>query len=105
MHAFFVWLFQHIFSGTPALMVSLMLLLTNFSVYSMCDSVMAPATLPPLQPTTVSMTTQHSKQSHFHQQFDHVSVKTFSVGRTASVDGNNDDGGKIRPVTGATDDD
>ncbi|XP_074576207.1 uncharacterized protein LOC141832641 [Curcuma longa] len=31
----FVWLFQQIFYATPTLMVSIMLLLTNFTVYSM----------------------------------------------------------------------
>uniref|UniRef100_A0A0E0QIE1 Uncharacterized protein n=1 Tax=Oryza rufipogon TaxID=4529 RepID=A0A0E0QIE1_ORYRU len=35
MHASFVWLFQDIFAGTLALMVSPMLLLANFIVHSM----------------------------------------------------------------------
>ncbi|KAE8655439.1 hypothetical protein F3Y22_tig00117027pilonHSYRG00045 [Hibiscus syriacus] len=33
----FVWLFQHVFSKTPTLMVYVMLLLANFSVQSMAD--------------------------------------------------------------------
>uniref|UniRef100_A0A0D9YHG5 Uncharacterized protein n=1 Tax=Oryza glumipatula TaxID=40148 RepID=A0A0D9YHG5_9ORYZ len=107
MHASFVWLFQHIFSGTPALMVSVMLLLANFTVYSMGDSVAAAATLPPPQPpaATVAMVdTQHAEQSHSHQRFDHASLKTLSIGRTASVGGNSGGGGKVRPVAGATGD-
>ncbi|URD83129.1 Multicopper oxidase [Musa troglodytarum] len=35
MNSSFVWLFQQIFSCTPTLMVSVMLLLANFTVYSM----------------------------------------------------------------------
>ncbi|KAF0918500.1 hypothetical protein E2562_024273 [Oryza meyeriana var. granulata] len=107
MHASFVWLFQHIFSGTPALMVSLMLLLANFTVYSMGDSVAAAATLPPPHPPAVTLAmvdTQHAEQSHSHQRLDPVSLKTFSIGRTASVGGNSGGGGKVRPVAGATGD-
>lgn len=35
MHASFVWLFQQVFSQTPTLMVYVMILLANFTVYSM----------------------------------------------------------------------
>jgi hypothetical protein len=102
MHASFVWLFQHIFSGTPALMVSLMLLLANFTVYSMGAS---GATLPPPQPTVAAVamidTQQPAEQS---QRFDTAELKTFSIGRTASVGGNSGGGGKVRPVAGATGD-
>ncbi|KHN06259.1 hypothetical protein glysoja_030325 [Glycine soja] len=35
MHASFVWLFQQVFSHTPTLMVYVMILLANFTVYSM----------------------------------------------------------------------
>ncbi|KAK6122068.1 hypothetical protein DH2020_044191 [Rehmannia glutinosa] len=34
MHSSFVWLFQQVFSRTPALMLHVMILLANFSVYS-----------------------------------------------------------------------
>jgi hypothetical protein len=64
MYASFVWLFQHIFAGTPTLMVSLMLLLINFTVYSMGSS---SAMLPPPQPTMAAavavVNTQQSEQS------------------------------------------
>ncbi|CAL4960378.1 unnamed protein product [Urochloa decumbens] len=110
MHASFVWLFQHIFAGTPALMVSLMLLLANFTVYSMGDSVAAAATLPPTHQAVASVemvdTQQQPEQSSHSQQrrFDPAALKTFSIGRTASVGGNGDGGGKVRPVAGATGD-
>jgi len=56
MHASFVWLFQHIFAGTPALMVSLMLLLANFTVHSMGHSVAAAAaTIPPAPPAVAAI--------------------------------------------------
>jgi len=108
MHASFVWLFQHIFAGTPALMVSLMLLLANFTVYSMGDSVAAAATFrPPSSVVEMVDTTQQPEQSYSHshqQRFDTPALKTFSTGRTASVGGNGDGGGKVRPVAGATGD-
>jgi hypothetical protein len=98
MHASFVWLFQHIFADTPALMVSLMLLLANFTVYSMGASA---ATLPPPHPTVAVVDTQQPEQSS--QRSDAADLKTtFSVGRTASVGGNG--GGTVRPVAGATGD-
>ncbi|CAI9767535.1 unnamed protein product [Fraxinus pennsylvanica] len=39
MHSTFVWLFQQVFSRTPALMIYVMILLANFSVYSACHNV------------------------------------------------------------------
>ncbi|PAN27500.1 hypothetical protein PAHAL_5G084900 [Panicum hallii] len=109
MHASFVWLFQHIFSGTPALMVSLMLLLANFTAYSMGDSIATAATLPPSQAAVAAVemvdTQQPAEQSYSQQRFDPAALKTFSsTGRTASVGGNGDGGGKVRPVAGATGD-
>ncbi|KAF0927466.1 hypothetical protein E2562_033544 [Oryza meyeriana var. granulata] len=106
MHASFVWLFQHIFAGTPALMVSLMLLLANFTVHSMSHSVAAAAAIPPAPPSTAAVAvvdTQHAEPSS--PLFDAGSVKTFSIGRAASVGGSSGGGGKIRPVAGATGDD
>ncbi|KAF8644211.1 hypothetical protein HU200_066515 [Digitaria exilis] len=103
MHASFVWLFQHIFAGTPTLMVSLMLLLANFTVHSMGHSVAAAAAAFPLAPPTAVaavIDTTHRAEP----RFDAASVKTFSVGRTASVGGNSGGGGKAPPVAGATGD-
>ncbi|KAL3523952.1 hypothetical protein ACH5RR_016786 [Cinchona calisaya] len=39
MHSSFVWLFQQVFSRTPALMVSMMILLTDFCAYSTSHNV------------------------------------------------------------------
>ncbi|CAM6127695.1 unnamed protein product [Calypogeia fissa] len=39
MHSSFVWLFQQVFSCTPTLMVSVMILLANFTVYSLGNNV------------------------------------------------------------------
>jgi hypothetical protein len=103
MHASFVWLFQHIFASTPALMVSLMLLLANFTVHSMGNSVAAAAaTIPPPPPAVSVLDTLRSEPSG--PRFDAGAVKTFSVGCTASVDGNSGGGGKVRPAAGATGD-
>ncbi|KAJ1263162.1 hypothetical protein BS78_09G162600 [Paspalum vaginatum] len=104
MHASFVWLFQHIFAGTPALMLSLMLLLANFTVHSMGHSVAAAAaTVTPPPPAVAVLDAQRAEPSR--PRFDAASsVKTFSVGRTASVGGSSGGGGKTPPVAGATGD-
>lgn len=95
MHASFVWLFQHIFSRTPTLMVYVMILLANFTVYSMTTRAV---TIAP--PTTEETTIAAASESHRPpQKFDTLSVK----GRTASVGGSGGGGGKVRPVAGATD--
>lgn len=101
MHDSFVWLFQHIFAGTPALMLSLMLLLANFTVHSMSHSVAA--AVPPAPPITAAATVIDTEPSD--PRFDAASVKTFSVGRTASVGGGSGGGGDARPVAGAPGDD
>jgi hypothetical protein len=50
MHSSFVWLFQQVFACTPKLMVSVMILLANFTVFSMGENValaLAPVTETP----------------------------------------------------------
>jgi hypothetical protein len=104
MHDSFVWLFQHIFAGTPALMLSLMLLLANFTVHSMSHSLAAavpPA--PPAAAAAASVVVDAEPSSN--PRFDAASVKTFSIGRTASVGGGSGGGGDARPVAGAPGDD
>uniref|UniRef100_A0ACD5T9C5 Uncharacterized protein n=1 Tax=Avena sativa TaxID=4498 RepID=A0ACD5T9C5_AVESA len=104
MHDSFVWLFQHIFAGTPALMLSLMLLLANFTVHSMSHSmVAAAAVIPPTPPTAAVVSVVDAEPSS--PRFDSASVKTFSNGRTASVGGGNGGGGDARPVAAAPGDD
>ncbi|KAM0823724.1 hypothetical protein ACQ4PT_070678 [Festuca glaucescens] len=98
-HDSFVWLFQHIFAGTPALMLSLMLLLADFTVHSMSHS-LADA-VPPSPPSAASVVDAEPS----NPRFDAGAVKTFSVGRTASVGGGSGGGGDVRPVAGAPGDD
>ncbi|XP_047060668.1 uncharacterized protein LOC124667428 [Lolium rigidum] len=112
MDASFVWLFQHIFAGTPALMVSVMLLLANFTVHSMGGHIAMAGSLPPPLPTVAAVAVldaQHMEHESSlpDQLFDGtVSLNTLSIGRTTpSVDGNSGGGGKARPVAGATGDD
>lgn len=47
MNASFVWLFQQVFSQTPTLMVYVMILLANYSVYSMSNNIALAAPPPP----------------------------------------------------------
>ncbi|PSS09480.1 Intraflagellar transport protein like [Actinidia chinensis var. chinensis] len=98
MHASFVWLFQQVFSHTPTLMVYVMILLANYSVYSMSD-VAAP---PPPVAASVSVI-EH--QNHKQTKFDSSTIKSFSVsgGKMALIGGNNGGSGKFRPVSGGTD--
>ncbi|KAJ8749697.1 hypothetical protein K2173_012248 [Erythroxylum novogranatense] len=105
-HASFVWLFQQVFSHTPTLMVYVMILLANFTVYSMGSN--AAIAHPPygsLRETASIVEFQDQKS----QNFDSSTVKTFSMssssGKSASVGGYNGGGGKVRPVAGGTDGD
>lgn len=111
LHASFVWLFQQVFSHTPTLMMSVMILLANFSVYSMASSSAFAAT-PPLQAYTAAATEEISiveDRSHVKQKFDFSATRTFSVsssnGKSVSIGGNNGGGRKFRPVAGGTDGD
>jgi hypothetical protein len=105
MHASFVWIFQQIFSCTPSLMVSVMLLLANFTVYSMTNSVALADPLSQPQISLVAIVDSNSEQKTNQLLFDQASaVKNFSPGRTASVGGSGSGGGKVRPVAGSTDD-
>ncbi|KAF9665596.1 hypothetical protein SADUNF_Sadunf16G0139500 [Salix dunnii] len=110
MHASFVWLFQQVFSQTPTLMVYVMILLANFTVYSMANNtaIAAPPNTGSYAATTESVSiVQNIDQKN--QKFDSSSVKTFSVpsasGKTTSIGGSNGGGGKVRPVAGGTEGD
>ncbi|KAF8051188.1 hypothetical protein N665_1786s0015 [Sinapis alba] len=99
MHASFVWLFQQVFSATPTLMVYVMILLANFTVYSIGSNSALAAAAAPLSPTTTVTELTSEKL-----------VKTFFVsspnGNTSSVGGNNNGGGgNIRPVLNGADGD
>nr|XP_028955498.1 uncharacterized protein LOC103418912 [Malus domestica] len=113
MQASFVWLFQQVFSQTPTLMVYVMILLANFTVYSLGHNA-AIAAAPPLglyasAAETLSVEevqTQNDKLDN--PQFDSSTSKSFSVtgnSKMTSVGGNNGGGGKVRPVGSGTDGD
>lgn len=100
-HASFVWLFQQVFSQTPTLMVYVMILLANYSVYSIGSHAALAAS--PRPSSYASVVESQDQKQH---KFDSSTIKTFSVsstGKTASIGGNNGGGGKIRPVASGTD--
>lgn len=111
-HASFVWLFQTVFSQTPTLMVYVMILLANYSVYSMSSNA-ALAGAPPLQTYAATTTEEVSvvdDESSSRHKFDSSIVKTLKLsssgGKTASVEGNNGGGGgKSRSVASGTEGD
>ncbi|KAL0292774.1 UNVERIFIED_CONTAM: hypothetical protein Sradi_6974200, partial [Sesamum radiatum] len=112
MHASFVWLFQKVFSHTPTLMVYVMILLANYSVYSISSNA-AIAAVPTAQ--AYSVATEHvsmvEDQSSDKQNFHSSIVRKFKLsssnGKLTSVGGNNGGGGggKYRPVGSGTDGD
>ncbi|XP_009344571.1 uncharacterized protein LOC103936461 [Pyrus x bretschneideri] len=59
----FVWLFQQVFSGSPTLMVYVMILLANFSVYSMNCNVVAASPLPVMAETLTETETEEQPYS------------------------------------------
>ncbi|KAF5939597.1 hypothetical protein HYC85_023856 [Camellia sinensis] len=107
MHASFVWLFQQVFSHTPTLMVYVMILLANYSVYSMANNAAIAATPPPSSAAEMESVSVLEDQNQNQKKFDSSSIKTFSVssssGKTASIGGNNGGGGKFRRVASGTD--
>lgn len=99
-HASFVWLFQRIFSTTPTLMVYLMLLLANFTIFSITDY---PAIAkPPAQ--SVSATVEEYRNPS--TSLDSSALKSSSDGRSSAVGGTGGCGGgnKAQAVSGAADD-
>ncbi|PON63036.1 Signal transduction response regulator [Parasponia andersonii] len=111
MHASFVWLFQQVFSHTPTLMVYVMILLANFTVYSMGHNAAIAATAAsPTGSYSTTATTEAASvvEAHDHSRrhkFDSSAIKSFSVssgGKTTSIGGNNGGGGKARPVASGT---
>ncbi|KAL5984392.1 hypothetical protein ACLOJK_018496 [Asimina triloba] len=109
LHASFVWLFQQIFSRTPTLMVYVMILLANFTVYSIGNTAAIAAAPTPASYVAAAATMEETAtasdvSSRKPLRIDPLSLKSFSVtGKTASVGGSGDGGGKMRPVAGATD--
>ncbi|KAL0307604.1 UNVERIFIED_CONTAM: hypothetical protein Sangu_3020100 [Sesamum angustifolium] len=112
MHASFVWLFQKVFSHTPTLMVYVMILLANYSVYSISSNA-AIAAAPTAQAYSVAtehvsvVEDQSSDKQKFHSSIDRNFKLSSSNGKSTSVGENNGGGGggKYRPVGSGTDGD
>ncbi|CAN6908597.1 unnamed protein product [Brassica oleracea] len=112
MHASFVWLFQQVFSTTPTLMVSVMILLANFTVYSIgTNSALAAVSLSfdttetnaGLDKGTDSATTENPLFFNKpHEKLDSSVIKTFSV---SSPTGGGSGGNNIPTVQSGTDGD
>ncbi|XP_073269951.1 uncharacterized protein [Primulina huaijiensis] len=109
MHESFVWLFQQVFSHTPTLMVYVMILLANYSVYSVANNTALASTtqVKAFIPKTETVSVVEDK-SRVDQKFDSSAIRTLKLsslnGKTASIGGNNG-GGKQRPVASGTDGD
>lgn len=89
-NASFVWLFQQVFSQTPTLMVDVMVLLANFTAYSMSDNMVI---------------TENEKENQVQPQFGAITIRSFSTS-SSSVDNNGSgsggDGGKVSPIASGT---
>ncbi|XP_047971827.1 uncharacterized protein LOC125214736 [Salvia hispanica] len=110
MHASFVWLFQKVFSTTPTLMVYVMILLANYSVFSMSSNAAIASTPPPMCVSTTEEVSSVSVVEEKGQKFDASIVKTLklssSTGKAASVGGGSGGGGgKFPPVASGTEGD
>ncbi|KAJ6832759.1 uncharacterized protein M6B38_125190 [Iris pallida] len=111
MNASFVWLFQHIFSSTPTLMVYVMLLLANFTVHSVGAGPALAAAPVPIQHQASALLAVERRDCDRNQdqstRFESSAVlKTSGIGKTASVSGSGGGGGTktTKPVAGGTDD-
>uniref|UniRef100_A0A7N0U4K4 Uncharacterized protein n=1 Tax=Kalanchoe fedtschenkoi TaxID=63787 RepID=A0A7N0U4K4_KALFE len=107
MHASFVWLFQQVFSPTPTLMVYVMMLLANYTVYSMGNNT-ALAAVPPtsyMSTTTESVSFMDAEIKQ-DSKFDSSILKSFTVspssGKAASINGGSGGGGKFKPIASGT---
>ncbi|EFJ17498.1 hypothetical protein SELMODRAFT_444848 [Selaginella moellendorffii] len=104
MHSSFLWLFQQVFSSTPKLMVSIMILLANFTVYSMDSSIaihspIVPSTAldrPAAPAATVMWSSPATEVPGYLNFFDEAAIE--------SSGGSKDGGGKLRTlIAGGTD--
>ncbi|CAM8958464.1 unnamed protein product [Rhodiola kirilowii] len=107
MHASFVWLFQQVFSPTPTLMVYVMMLLANYTVYSMGNNA-ALAAVPPtsyLSSITESVSFIDA-ETKLGSKFDSSILKSFTVsssgGKTTSIGGGSGGGGKFKDIASGT---
>ncbi|XP_058198874.1 uncharacterized protein LOC131314336 [Rhododendron vialii] len=106
MNASFVWLFQQVFSHTPTLMISVMMLLANYTVYSMSNATAIAAPPPSPAALTESVSAYEDQTHNNHKKFDSSAIKTFSVnGKTVSIGGSDGGGGGLPRIASGTDGD
>ncbi|KAG0562286.1 hypothetical protein KC19_9G133900 [Ceratodon purpureus] len=78
MHSSFVWLFQQVFACTPKLMVSVMILLANFTVYSMGENVAIATVTETPAPIAFFLSTYGNPQASLDPNFT-IGSKTYSI--------------------------
>lgn len=104
MNASFVWLFQQVFSHTPTLMVYVMILLANFTVYSISNSSAIAATPPPI--VAVEQRESGGGYSNFDFFGPTVTSSSNTAGcKTTAIGGNNGGGNNVRQVASGMDGD
>lgn len=98
MHSSFVWLFQKVFSRTPALMVYMMILLADFSVYSTSRNVAIAQTSlfgPLCETTEGTVSIQHPKIDNLSMAsgtlFDNDRSRRGADSVTSGADGESED--------------
>lgn len=79
MNASFVWLFQQVFSHTPNLMVYVMILLANYSVYSMSNNVAFAAPLHSPTVEFVSMVEDHTDNNLAGKLTDYQLIRVIEM--------------------------
>ncbi|KAL4188387.1 hypothetical protein AMTRI_Chr08g202140 [Amborella trichopoda] len=111
MNASFVWLFQQVFSCTPTLMVYLMILLANFTVYSMARNTAIAEVLPSHQtPRTSIVVAEERKSRDVFSSIRPDSSRFFSVsdsGKSFSSEvgsGSGNGGARKPPLVGGDED-
>ncbi|BFG22811.1 hypothetical protein CerSpe_090850 [Prunus speciosa] len=104
MNMSFVWLFQQVFSKSPTLMVYVMVLLANFTVYSMNNNAAVAAI--PLPVITEILTVTEKKEQPNSKSDDASEADIFSVTdsngvvkRTSNEGVNGDGGDKMSPTS------
>ncbi|EOA23753.1 hypothetical protein CARUB_v10016965mg [Capsella rubella] len=78
MHASLLWIFQHVFSQTPTLMVHVMILLANYTVHSVASNLPISAS-PPYSAETKEVPVVDKGPDQTHQRIDFSSLEQSSV--------------------------
>ncbi|KAI3945678.1 hypothetical protein MKW98_022952 [Papaver atlanticum] len=102
-HDSFVWLFQQIFSNTPTLMVSVMILMANFTVHAMAQNaaIAAYTSLESYSAITEIISSEIEDQNQPQDHQDESALDTSSSGKTSFLGGNKEGDGNVRSITGS----